>query len=339
MFKKRDYVISETGLSSVEKVRLGGVDQCILIQAEDPKKPVLLIIHGGPSLPLPGVSSQGQDYTIVTNTRLLVKNFVVVFWDQRGTGSSYCNDIPQDTMNIEQFISDAEELTDYLCNRFNQNKIFLASHSWGSTIGLSLAARVPHKFYSYTGFSQIVSWTENDKLALEWIKQEAKRRGNSKALKELESVGMPPFTESFQQWSILRKWQRIFNTMIYTDEHIKHPGLMRVTKAMFQSEAYTLKDIFNTFYKGFKLVYTQRFIEELATNNLMETIKEIDLPVTFIHGSKDYHVHGSLVEQYYEKLEATHKRMIWASKSAHVFHPDDTKLNEQYLIEELRYVD
>lgn len=336
--KKRDYGISDNGLSSVEKVCLGGVDQCILIQAEDPGKPVLLMIHGGPSLPLPGVSSKGRDYTIVTNTRQLVKKFVVVFWDQRGTGKSYSKSIPQDTMNIEQFVSDAEELTDYLRNRFKQNKIFLASHSWGSTVGLSLAARSPDKFYSYTGFSQIVSWTENDKLALEWIKQEAKRRGNSKALKELESVGKPPFTESFRQWSILRKWQRKFNTLIYTDEHIKHPGLMGVTKTMFQSEVYTFKDIFNTFYRGFKLVYSQRFIEELAANNFMETVKEIDLPVTFIHGSKDYHVNGSLVEQFYEKLNAKHKRMIWASKSAHAFHPDDSRLNEQYLIEELRHL-
>lgn len=78
-------------------------------------------------------------------------------------------------MTIEQFISDAEELTDYLRDRFKQHKIFLAGHSWGTTIGLSLAARSPAKFYSYIGFSQIVSWTENDKLSVEWLKKEAKR--------------------------------------------------------------------------------------------------------------------------------------------------------------------
>jgi len=256
MLKKRDYVISENGISSVEKVMLGGINQCILIQAEDPCKPVLLIIHGGPSMPLPGVSSKGQDYTIVTNTRQLVRNFVV-FWDQRGTGKSYSSDIPLDTITIEQFILDAEELTDYLRSRFKHNKIFLAGHSWGSTIGLSLAIKSPDKFYSYIGFSQIISWTENDKLALEWIKEEAKRRGNGKALKELESIGNPPLTESFEKWSISRKWQRNFNTLIYTDEQIKHPGMMGVTKAMLQSETYTLKDIFNSFYKGFKLVYSQ----------------------------------------------------------------------------------
>lgn len=338
--KKHDYVIPKGGLQSVERITLGGIQQTILIQAEDTTKPVLLFVHGGPSLPLPGVSSKGRDYTIATNTKELVKHFVVVFWDQRGTGKSYNDNIPRETMTIKQFVSDANELTDYLRNRFNQEKLFLAGHSWGSTISLTLVSTYPEKFHSYVGLSQIVSWTENDRLALEWLKKEAKRRGNNKAMKELEEVGEPPFLISFQQWSVIRKWQRNFNTIVYTDETIKHPGLFGVTKEMFQAEDYSIKDVINTFYKGFKLVYTQSFIEELATNNFMESVKEIPIPITFIHGKKDFHVNGSLVEDYFNRLDAKQgKRLIWAEKSAHAFHPDDTKLIEQNLIEELRYVE
>ncbi len=339
MIRKRDFEIAETGISLVERVRLGGIDQFILMQAENPGSPVLLLLHGGPSMPLPGGSAKGQDYTIVMNTGLLVKHFVVVFWDQRGTGKSYSSQISQDSMNIEQYIADAGELTDYLRRRFRQNKIFLAGHSWGTTIGLSLAARFPEKFYAYTGFSQMVSWTENDRLSLAWLKNEAKRRGNNKAVKELESIGQPPFTESFKQWAVLRSWQRNFNTLIYSDAQIKHPGFMRIIKDMLRSETYTLTDIFNSFYKGFKLAYYQRFIEQLDHYNFMESLEEIHLPVVFIHGVYDYQVHGSLVKQFYEKLHAPSKKMIWASKSGHAFHPDDTALNEQYLIQQLSYME
>src|SRR5690606_29217739 len=81
-FRKRyDFVIGENGINTVEKVRIGGIDQTILIQGEDVTRPVLLLLHGGPSMPIPGVSSRGMDYTIATNTRELVKNFIVVFWD------------------------------------------------------------------------------------------------------------------------------------------------------------------------------------------------------------------------------------------------------------------
>ncbi|MEH7235062.1 alpha/beta hydrolase [Bacillus sp. JJ1562] len=333
--KKPDYEIPSSGLQSVETIILGGIKQTILIQAVDVSKPVLLFIHGGPSMPLPGVSSKGRDYTIVTNTKELVKNFVVVFWDQRGTGKSYHKEIPQDSMTIEQFISDANELTDYLRERFKQDKIFLAAHSWGTTIGLNLASMYSEKFYSYIGFSQIISWTENDRLALNWLKKEAKRRGKKKAIVELENVGEPPYIESFDQWSLIRKWQRIFNTLVYQTENA--PGLIGLTMDMVRSDEYSLKDVYHTYYKGFKLIYSQSFIEELATNNFMESVPKLPLPVTFIHGRHDFHVNGSLVEEFVNRLEAPKgKRMIWLEKSAHAFHPDDTKLIEEHLIKELR---
>jgi len=338
LFKRQpDFLVPEGGISVVERLRIGGVEQSILIQAADERNPVLLIVHGGPSMPIPGVSSRGQDYTIVTNTAELVKRFVLVFWDQRGTGKSYHADIPQHTMSVRQFISDGDELADWLQSRFNQPKIFLAGHSWGSIVALSMAAKAPHKYYSYTGYSQVVDWTENDRLSLVWTKAEAKRRGHSKALKELESAGEPPFLESFQQWAILRKWQRNFGTLVYTDDEIKHPGVAGITMAMLRSEDYSVSDLINTFYRGFKLIYTQAFIKELACYNFMESMKSIAIPVTFVHGQKDQHVHGSVVERFYSQLLAPQKRLIWAPKSGHAFHPDDTKLNEQYLIEELRH--
>ncbi|MFE8699941.1 alpha/beta fold hydrolase [Cytobacillus sp. FJAT-54145] len=318
--KKHEFTIPDDGISSVETIELGSTQQTILLQGEKQINPVLLVLHGGPSMPLPGVSSRGRDYTIVTNTKELVKHFTVVFWDQRGTGRSYHKDIPAHTMTIDQFVQDANELTDYLRERFSQTKIFLAGHSWGSTIGLELATKCPEKFYSYIGLSQIISWTENDKLALCWMKEEATRRGHKKALAELNSVGEPPFVDSFQQWGILRKWQRNFNTLIYTDEMIKHPGLLGVSKPMFQSEDYTLKDIINTYYYGFKLIYSNRFIQELAERNFMDSVKEVPIPITFIHGKKDFHVHGCLVEEFYNKLHARKgKQFIWMEKSATCF--------------------
>jgi pimeloyl-ACP methyl ester carboxylesterase len=333
---RTDFIVSENGISSVEKVEIGGIDQYILIQAEDPTKPVLLFLHGGPSMPLPGVSNRGKDYTIATNTKELVKNFVLVFWDQRGTGKSYSKRIKQETMNVKQFIADANELTDYLRKRFSQEKIFLAGHSWGTIIGLSLISLHPEKFYSYVGISQIVSWTKNDEQCLLWAKDEAEKRKNKKAIAELNAVGLPPFLDSSEQWGVLRKWQLRFNSMVYSDHEIKHPGMFNSSKVVFQSKDYTLKDAYNSFYKGFKLVYTLDFIKEISKINFKEQTPKLEIPVTFIHGTKDVHLFGKPVEEYYQHLEAAKgKRLIWLDKSSHAFHPDDTKLIEAYIIEEL----
>lgn len=337
--KKHDFIIGEHGISTVDTVTIGGIDQTILIQGVDVTKPVLLLLHGGPSLPLPGVSSRGYDYTIVTNTRQLVKHYILVFWDQRGTGKSYHKSIRQDSMSVAQFVSDTIELTDYLRKRFDQDKIFLAGHSWGSIMGLMAIDRHPEKYYSYVGISQVINWTDNDRLGLNWAKKEAKKRSNNKALAELHAVGEPPFIESFEQWAVLRRWQRKFGTLVYTDKHIKHPGLSKITLDMLRSTEYSLKDMFNTFYRGFQLVYTYDFINDLPQIDFTRSTPKVDIPVTFIHGTKDVHVHGLLVEQYLEGLDTAHgKCMIWLDKSGHAFHPDDTIEIERLLIEELQYL-
>lgn len=337
--RKYDFNIPEGGICAIEKVHLGGIDQYVLIQGESPSNPVLLLLHGGPSMPIPGVSSKGRDYTIATNTKELVKHYTVVFWDQRGTGKSYHPSIPANTMTVPQFVSDTLEVTDYLRKKFSQNKIFLAGHSWGSILGLMAVSQQPHKYHSYIGLSQVINWTENDRLGLEWTKEEAKRRNNLKALRELNAVGEPPFVESVEQWGILRRWQRNFGTLIYTDEHIKHPGLFKITMDMLLSKVYSIKDMFNTFYKGFQLVYSLEFIQELPRIDFMRTAAQVSIPVTFIHGAKDVHVYGSLAEEFFNRLKADQgKRFIWLDKSGHAFHPDDTRMIEKHLIEELRHL-
>lgn len=339
--RKLDFVINKhVGLSAVNKVMIGGIEQTILIQAEDVTKPVLLFLHGGPSMPIPGVSSRGRDYTIATNTKELVKNFVLVLWDQRGTGKSYDSNIAQETMNVSQFVADTIELTDYLRNRFEKEKIFLVGHSWGTVIGLNAASVSPEKYYSYVGISQIVNWAENDRLGLIWTMEEAARRKNNKALKELKTVGEPPWKESMEQWGVLRKWQRNFNTFTYKTEDNRYPKLLMIAWQMMQSKEYKLKDMANTFARGFKLVYTDKFIQELSQIDFAKSTPKIAIPATFFHGRKDVHVYGKPVEAYVEALVAdSGKQFVWFEKSAHAFHPDDTKKIEMRLIDELKYAE
>ena len=336
---KPDFHIPEDGIDRIDTITLGGIQQSILIQSHSPKNPVLLFLHGGPSMPLPGVSSRGKNYTVATNTKELVKYYTVVFWDQRGTGKSYHRDIPQTSMTFDQLVSDAAELTDFLRETFHQEKIFLAAHSFGTLIGMYLLKKYPGKFHSYVGISQIISWAENDRESLAWAKEEAKRRGDYKALNELEAAGTPPFTEGYKQWGVLRKWQMKYSTMIYNDSQIKHPGLLKVSLGMLNSSDYRVADVFHSFYSGFKLIYTDEFIRNIPMIDVQKDVPSVDVPVTFIHGRKDVHVHAHLAEDYLSTLKTNHdKNFIWMEKSAHLFHPDDTGLIEQQLINELSHI-
>jgi pimeloyl-ACP methyl ester carboxylesterase len=338
-FNKPDFYIPDGGIDEVDSIIIGGVQQSILIQSCSPKNPVLLFLHGGPSMPLPGVSSRGNNYTVATNTKELVKHFTVVFWDQRGTGKSYHKNIPQQSMTFEQLVSDAAELTDYLRERFRQDRIYLAAHSFGTLIGMYLVKKHPEKFHSYVGLSQIISWAENDRASLAWAKEEANRRGDYKALNELEEVGEPPFTEGNKQWGVLRKWQMKYSTMVYNDDKIKHPGLVRVSLDMLKSKDYRLADVFHSFYSGFKLIYSDEFIRNIPKIDVQKDVPEVKVPITFIHGRKDVHVHPHLAQEYLSTVKTSQEKyFLWVDKSAHLFHPDDTELIEQHLINQLSHI-
>ncbi|VEF47610.1 alpha/beta hydrolase [Bacillus freudenreichii] len=331
-FKKREFVIPSTGIDSLEKVNLGGVEQSVLIQAVNPDNPVLLFVHGGPCMPVPGVVSRGQDYAIATATKKLVEHFVLVFWDQRGAGKSYNKTIPVESMKIEQFISDCNELIDFLRERFNREKIYLAGHSWGTIIGLSVASRYAEKLHAYIGISQIMNWTENDQLCYDWVKEKAESAGDNKTLKKLEELGKPPYDKSVKKFKDFRGPLMKYKSMIYESETVKHPGMMGGLRIFLNSSDYSFKDIFHTFYSAYNLTYTQALIEDFAEVNL-HTIKRIDTPLYFLHGKQDFHVDGRTVERFFKKVEAPYgKEMLWYKNSSHMLHPEDAKKVEEFMI-------
>lgn len=130
-----------------------------------------------------------------------------------------------------------------------------------------------------------------------------------------------------------------YSTMVYSDSQIKHPGLMKVSLGMLSSSDYRVADVFHSYYSGFKLIYTDEFIRNIPKIDVQKAVPSIDIPVTFIHGSKDVHVHAHFAEDYLSNLKTTHhKNFIWMEKSAHLFHPDDTALIEQHLINELSHI-
>ena len=68
-------------IAELATVRLGGVDQTVMIRAANPDAPVLLYLAGGP----------GQSDLALTRVAAepWVNHVVFVDWDQRGAGKSY----------------------------------------------------------------------------------------------------------------------------------------------------------------------------------------------------------------------------------------------------------
>jgi pimeloyl-ACP methyl ester carboxylesterase len=307
-------------IASLEKINLGGQEQWILIRGMDIKKPVILFLHGGPGT---------ADMCLLRKyTTGLQKHFVVVSWDQRGAGKSFTANDPDSSMNINKFISDAHELTKMLCHRFNQEKIFLVGHSWGSVLGVLTIHKYPELFHAYTGISQIVNIHENERISYGWTLEQAKKSNDKRAVKILNEIGNPPYSGDWQKkFMTQRRLLGKYGGELYGSTKGAFPlifgNLLRCTE-------YTLFDKVN-FFRG--IFSSVRLIwPELMRINLMELALSLKVPVYFVSGKHDYEAPHMLTEQYFKMLEAPSKEMIWFENSAHLPNIEENEKFNNLLI-------
>lgn len=292
------------GIDSLEKIRLGGIEQWILIRGWERSNPVLLHLHGGPG---------SADIAIARffDTEL-VKHFVVVHWDQRGAGKSYSPDIPRESMTREQFVSDIRDLTDMLRKRFNVPKIYLVGHSWGSEIGALAVARYPELFYAYVGVGQVVEDSQQERISYEFVLDKARETGNQEALGELQEIGQPPY-DDVSELLIQRKWLERFGGVSRSDK-TEFRALIRMG---LSSPDYTLFDAIR-FFRG-QSFSSACLWEESQNTNLFEQVPRIEVPVYFFTGRYDYNSPFEETERYYKALDAPQgKHLIWFENAAHM---------------------
>ncbi|HEX5798550.1 MAG TPA: hypothetical protein VFY02_00445, partial [Gaiellaceae bacterium] len=97
-------------IAELTRVELGGHDLALMIRGHSTESPVLLFLAGGP-----GGSEVGA---MRRHLEALEQDFVVVTFDQRGTGKSYDALDPASTVTLDGAVGDTLELTDYLRSRF-----------------------------------------------------------------------------------------------------------------------------------------------------------------------------------------------------------------------------
>jgi len=305
--KKSSQIPVSTGINSFEKVNLGRVDQWILLRGWDRANPVVLFLHGGPGAAL---FPRARDIGVRLN---LEKHFMMVYWEQRGTGKSFRSSIPEESMTIEQLVNDTIELATILTTRFKTRKIILVGRSFGSLIGILAADQHSELFLCYVGIGQMVYPLKNDTLSYHRTIELAQRFNKKKALKELKKIGYPPYDP--EQLINQRRWLTSFYHRIMAEKfNIKRQNQWKILLA---TPEYTISDIIrmgmDPFY-SIKHLWNEKFYQI----NLFEQIPRIEIPVYFIAGRYDYFTSSEIVADYYQKLKAPRgKHMIWFEQSGH----------------------
>lgn len=295
-------ISSPSGIDSLENIRLGGVDQWVLIRGHDARKPVMLFLHGGPGFPEMPFSHLSAE---------LEKDFVVVQWDQRGAGNSYSILGAKPEMTVEHFISDTRELTEWLRQRLSVEKIYLVAHSWGSMFGALTVSRYPELFHAYVSLGQVAGLPQMQDVRYDFALTAAKREGNSEAISQLEEIGRPPHPD-FDACRVMEKWVDFYARK----EHAGVSG-WKLARLAFASPAYSWRDL-ASIPLGFWFSFEKLWREIYYETNLFEEARRLDVPIYFFLGRHDHVATTEVAQRYFDTLETPRgKQLIWFENSGH----------------------
>jgi len=286
-------------IAEIGYLRLGGLEQWVMIRGESVANPLLILLHGGPGFP--------EMRLFRTFNAPLEQKFTVVYWEQRGTDKSFNRKIPTSSMTVEQFIADLDQLIDAVQTRFGKDKVAIYGHSWGSVLGVLYAARFPQKVAAYVGTGQIGDWPASELSSYAFVLAEAERRQNRKALKELRAIGAPPHT--FRKMMVQRKWLVRF---VGIARGMSLWKFFRITLGGPEASIFDLPNI----VRG-SLFSPNAMWGEISTLNLVKTVPVFQMPVFFFLGRHDHVVAAETSAAYFDMLTAPSKQLIWFEESAH----------------------
>ncbi len=290
-------------INTTEFTTIGGIKQCINIKSADTTKPVLLYLHGGPGESVMTIAD--------TFTTKLQQEFVVVQWDQRGSGKTAEVNASGASFSLTTMKTDTYEVTQYLLKRFKQKKLYLVGHSFGTILGFYMADKYPQLLNAYIAISPNINVMESEQLNLQKIKSKAEETHNEQAIKELSTLKMP--YENWEQMFYSRKWMWIFDGKLSKPEDIEE---LRVFEKEWSSKWQT---IYN----------------EIEQQNFFKTLPSINCPVYFFVGRTDFQTNFAVTEKYYNVVKAPKKKLYWFEKSGHNVPFSEPDLVQEIIIKQI----
>jgi pimeloyl-ACP methyl ester carboxylesterase len=292
------FASAQNAIDKKEIISIDGIKHMIWIKGDDQSKPLFLFLHGGPGNSVMPYANKFCDQ--------LYQHFVVVHWDQRESGETLKLNASSLPLSFELFKKDAEQLVDSLLKRFNRPTLYVAGHSWGTALGFHLVRNRPQQLEAFIAIGSMVNQLESERIALDTMKEKAKRSKNESQLNDLEKIKIP--FESGEQLFYHRK------------------GLAELSGAK------------SKLTKGYVNEWANRWLNvfnEASSENLFESLPNAKCPVYFFAGRNDLQTNSYLVEKYYEKLNAPAKKFYWFEKAGHSIPSSDGRKFQKLVIEEI----
>lgn len=288
--------------TATEYININNFRQNIMTISSDDNNPVLLIVHGGAGSPdRPLVKKYNSE---------LAEYYTVVCWDQRGSGLSYT----KEDSTIDIILNDLKSVVEFLRNRYHQDKIYIAGHSWGAYLGLRFSFMHPEYVKYYIGTGQGISSFADEIYKYNFVKEQAESRNDTKVIKKLVDFGEPTeYTYSHDDkkakqyiGKMVHKYggyisdKNEFNTNKYLNYYIKcyKFNIIKVIKGMLKS--------------------SKTLNIEMNEKDSISCITELTVPVLLISSENDMICPVQATQNWFDNLKAPHKEFIKIKNAAHM---------------------
>jgi proline iminopeptidase len=289
-------------IAELTTVESGGKNLGLMLRGMSTGNPVLLFLAGGP-----GGSERGA---MRNHLPELEKSFVVATVDQRGTGTSYPALDPASSLTLAGSVMDTIAVTNYLRDRFNQDRIYLMGQSGGTIPGVLAVQEAPALYHAFIGTGQMVSPLETDRIFYEDTLAWAGRNGNTALIDKLKQIGQPPYENMLDYETALSHEPQVYP---YDRSGISE-GEGGFSENFIVPE-YTLTDqvhLLGAFMDTFAVMYPQ-----LQDIDFRRTATRLEVPVYFAQGAHEAPGRSQPFREWFAILDAPSKDVTVLSTSGH----------------------
>lgn len=295
-------------IAELTTVRIGGQEQALLIRGQSTDNPLLLYLAGGP-----GQSSLVHPRVLFQD---LEQDFIVVAWDQRGAGKSYAAIDPTSDLTPQQAVADTVEVTNYLRERFDEDKIYLLGESYGTILGVLAAQQRPDLYHAFIGSGQMVNVAETDRVIYHELLANAEQTGNTQLADKLRSYGEPPYADiPYANSFAMNNYDRLYQPYTPPQSYIERGSSSGIDQFGVLGSEYNLVEKVNVL-RGLIDMFTVMY-PQLQGIDLRQDAARLNVPVYMLDGQAELAARRDLALEWYELLEAPQKRLFAFENAAH----------------------
>ena len=303
--KKRQLAIDK-----IITLNIDGSRQRIRLCAARPGLPPLLVVQGGPALPLLHEVAKFQ--------RLLdlESKFLVAYWEQRGCGDAPAHDAR--SVSLARQVDDLRSVLRWLHGETRQRALVLGI-SIGGTITLQAVEHEPDLVRAVIAVSPDARTTVSDAAAHAFLQEQALGPDRQRIRRRVMALGQPPFVDP----AVFQRRVRLLADL-GTIEHGKTFGTL--VREMLLAVIRTYGAVGGMRALRNMNIVQRKLLPEIAALDLFARLPRVAVPVHYVFGEQDVLTPASVVKELPAAIAAPGTTVVRLPDAGHMVHFDQPRI-------------